>query len=59
MDRTGARQSLRQWFTQRQWGSSRIQRTHNCAPIDHLTLAPTVGRDLRKRPSAQRFPAFC
>jgi hypothetical protein len=32
-------------------------RPHNCAPIDHITSVPTVGRDLRKRRSAQRFPA--
>jgi hypothetical protein len=34
-----------------------LLRPHNCAPIDHITLVLTVGRDLRKRRSAQRFPA--
>jgi hypothetical protein len=34
-----------------------LLRPHNCAPIDHITLVLTVGRDLQKRRSAQRFPA--
>jgi hypothetical protein len=36
----------------------RHRRTHTCVPIERITLTPTVGRDLRKRPSAQRLPAF-
>jgi hypothetical protein len=34
-------------------------RTHTSAPIERITLTPTVGRDLQKRRSAQRLPAFC
>jgi len=34
-------------------------RTHNCAPIDPVTSPSTVGDDLRKRPSAQRFRVGC
>jgi hypothetical protein len=33
-------------------------RTHTIVPIERIPLALTVGRDLRKRRSAQRFPAF-
>ena len=35
---------------------AKIASLHLIAPV--ITLAPTVARDLRKRPSAQRFPAF-
>ena len=36
----------------------RQRRTHTSAPIERITLAPTVTRDLRERRSAQRLPAF-
>ena len=35
----------------------RQRRTHTSAPIERITLAPTVGRDLGKGRSAQRLPA--
>ena len=33
-------------------------RTHTSVPIERIPWASTVGRELGKRPSAQRFPAF-
>jgi hypothetical protein len=33
----------------------RIERTHNVAGREPITLTPTVGRELGKRRSAQRF----
>ena len=37
--------------------SSCTIRTHTNVPIERITLAPTVARNLRKRSSAQQFPA--
>jgi hypothetical protein len=37
----------------------RVGRALNLRLLEHLTSALTVERDLRKRPSAQRFLAFC
>ena len=37
--------------------SSCTRRTHTNVPIERITLAPTVARNLRKRSSAQQFPA--
>jgi hypothetical protein len=47
-------------FRMRQWSpvSGRHERTHTSAPIERITLAPTVARDLRKWRSAQRLPTF-
>lgn len=39
-------------------GRHDARRTHTCTSIEPITLAPTVGRDLRKGRSAQRLPAF-
>jgi hypothetical protein len=41
-------------------GVGRISRlrTHTSVPIERIPLALTVGRELRKRWSAQRLPAF-
>jgi hypothetical protein len=36
-----------------------VGRALNLRSLEHLTSAPTVERDLGKRPSAQRFPVFC
>jgi len=36
----------------------RQQRTLTNTPIERITSTPTVARDLRERPSAQRLPAF-
>jgi hypothetical protein len=38
--------------------SGRKRRTHTSASIECIPSAPTVGRDLGKGRSAQRFPAF-
>ena len=38
--------------------SGRKRRTHTSASIERIPSAPTVGRDLGKGRSAQRFPAF-
>jgi hypothetical protein len=47
-------------FRMRQWSpvSGRHERTHTSAPIERITLAPTVACDLRKWRSAQRLPTF-
>jgi transposase-like protein len=47
-------------FRTRQWSTvpGRNKRTHTCTLFEPIPLAPTVGRDLRKRRSAQRLPAF-
>jgi len=40
-------------------GSGRVGRALNWRLLEHLTSTPTVARDLRKQPSAQRFPVLC
>ena len=40
-------------------GYARGSTNHLVQRREHLTLGPTVERDLGKRLSAQRFPVFC